>query len=309
MAADSGMGFHQGMIPSSFYDRHMVSFQSGAGQPSAGMTSRGMSSSGGTSSSGSTAGMYLPRNMVTNMPAISPSGSSSSDVLLGSTPKYKHVTGTPTDWSPYELAILKEGLIRYAHEPNIMKYIKIAAMLPTRTIRDVALRCCWISNRDTGKRRKPDEHYTGKKLKDMKEKMVSSTPTANCHMASSSSYLAPHSLMMHHSKQNDLVSNEVPVVDSITQHLLNENERLLSQIATNLETLKMQENTDLFLHTSNNITTILNRMSQMPGIMCLMPPLPVHVNDGYLSSFLQLNRTAATYGAPSNSHLKQEPRC
>jgi hypothetical protein len=34
-------------------------------------------------------------------------------------------------------------IFRYAHEPTIIKYIKIAAMLPTRTTRDVALRCWW----------------------------------------------------------------------------------------------------------------------------------------------------------------------
>jgi hypothetical protein len=34
-------------------------------------------------------------------------------------------------------------IFRYAHEPTIIKYIKIAAMLPTKTIRDVALRCWW----------------------------------------------------------------------------------------------------------------------------------------------------------------------
>ncbi|KAI4994738.1 hypothetical protein ZWY2020_034379 [Hordeum vulgare] len=32
-------------------------------------------------------------------------------------------------------------IFKYAREPNIMRYIKIAAMLPNRTIRDVALRC------------------------------------------------------------------------------------------------------------------------------------------------------------------------
>ena len=34
---------------------------------------------------------------------------------------------------------------RYAREPNVMRYIKIAAMLPNRTIRDVALRCWWAT--------------------------------------------------------------------------------------------------------------------------------------------------------------------
>jgi hypothetical protein len=82
--------------------------------------------------------------------------------------KYKFVTASPADWTAQEVATLEEGLIRlntlclltaftllhyiyidlilfarYACEPNITKYIKIAAMLPDKTIRDVALRCCW----------------------------------------------------------------------------------------------------------------------------------------------------------------------
>ena len=34
--------------------------------------------------------------------------------------------------------------IRYVHEQGIMKYIKIAASLPTKTVRDVAMRCQWV---------------------------------------------------------------------------------------------------------------------------------------------------------------------
>jgi len=32
----------------------------------------------------------------------------------------------------------------YANEPSIMKYIKIAAALPDKTVRDVAMRCRWL---------------------------------------------------------------------------------------------------------------------------------------------------------------------
>ncbi|OAY84093.1 hypothetical protein ACMD2_16496 [Ananas comosus] len=46
---------------------------------------------------------------------------------------------------------------------------------------------------------------------------------------------------------------------SATWHLLDENEQLLIQIASNLELFKIQENMDPFLRTSNNIATILNR--------------------------------------------------
>ena len=33
----------------------------------------------------------------------------------------------------------------YANEPSIMKYIKIAAALPDKTVRDVAMRCRWLT--------------------------------------------------------------------------------------------------------------------------------------------------------------------
>lgn len=38
-----------------------------------------------------------------------------------------------------------EYSFRYADEPSIMKYIKIAATLPDKTVRDVALRCRWMT--------------------------------------------------------------------------------------------------------------------------------------------------------------------
>lgn len=36
-------------------------------------------------------------------------------------------------------------ICRYADEPSIMRYIKIAAMLRDKTVRDVALRCRWMT--------------------------------------------------------------------------------------------------------------------------------------------------------------------
>jgi hypothetical protein len=141
MAADSGMGFHQG--GSSLYHHHsMLSFQS---------------------------------NPPDSAPAPAPPPAPPNAPALQGAPaqtNFKFVTGAPSDWTEYELAIFKEGLIRfssnpslssllyyrattallvviektrYAREPTIMKYIKIAAMLPTRTIRDVALRCQWAA--------------------------------------------------------------------------------------------------------------------------------------------------------------------
>ncbi|KAF8712553.1 hypothetical protein HU200_028304 [Digitaria exilis] len=64
-------------------------------------------------------------------------------------------------------------------------------------------------------------------------------------------------------------SEAVPVLDSATQHLLEKNNQLLTQIASNIETFKVgimiyftlstEENMDLFLLTNNNIRAILER--------------------------------------------------
>lgn len=115
MAADSGMGFHQGIIPS-FYNQHMVSFQSS----NMNNNSRGLNGSG-TVGTGSNSVLFVSpnssSNLISNMPSpgIGQAGSSSSDPFCGPMPKFKFVTGSPADWSLSELAMLKEGLVRYVH--------------------------------------------------------------------------------------------------------------------------------------------------------------------------------------------------
>ncbi|XP_008803871.1 uncharacterized protein LOC103717312 [Phoenix dactylifera] len=305
MATDSNMGFRQGTIPSSFCDRLMLSFQSGARNSTTEMISGGMSSSGMNSS---TCEMFLSGNpsMINNIPAISAAGSSSSNVHHDHVHRFKPGTVSGSDWSAQEAVKLNEGLTKYAHEPNFMKYIKIAAMLPEKTIRDVALRCRWMSNKQNGKRRNLEEHYAGKKIKDTKEKMVASSSTAKVHMVPSDN-MPPYSLMMHHNVNHfDHFSHEGPALDGAIRHLLDENVQMLCQISANLSTFKIQENIELFLHTRNNFTSILRRMSelpptmnQVPGIMSPLPHLPVLVNEELLKSVVSFNEKDVTYGAPS----------
>ncbi|XBI01101.1 uncharacterized protein LOC119337933 isoform X4 [Triticum dicoccoides] len=270
MAADSsmgmGMGFHQGASSLHHHRHNMLSFQSNPDSAPA------------------------PAPAPPAPPVFLPSPN--APVLQGAPPKYKFVTGSPSDWTPYELSIFQEGLARYAREPTIMKYIKIAAMLPTKTIRDVALRCRWTAGKES-RRRKPDEFYAGKRIRDLKEKMVVSTSLANFQMAPPNN-LVPFSMSMHHP-------------DNATQHLLEENNQLLNQISANIETFKLGENMDLFLRTNNNIQTILKRMSETPGVMGQMRPLPEPVNEGQLNSLLQLDRVVASYGdILHNTRMKDE---
>ncbi|KAL3824273.1 hypothetical protein ACJIZ3_020302 [Penstemon smallii] len=92
------------------------------------------------------------------------SQNNSSSLLLDSVPGLKHDTGLAVEWSVEEQYKLEEGLAKYANEPNIIRYIKIAALLHDKTVRDVALRCRWM----TRKRRKQDDQIFGKKVKDRK---------------------------------------------------------------------------------------------------------------------------------------------
>ncbi|XP_058098028.1 uncharacterized protein LOC131243001 isoform X2 [Magnolia sinica] len=298
MEMNSNTGFHHGAVPDSPFNHHVMMFQSGAINSSAGMMLPMGSSSGMNSMSGM-------------VPAGNSGGTSTGGHLVDTGPGLKHDTGLAADWSTEEQSILEEGLVKYADEPSIMRYIKIAATLRDKTVRDVALRCRWMT-RDNGKRRKSGEYYTGKKMRDRKEKMVDSSSMSSMPQAPLPN-MAAYSFMMHHSKHSDRLSYEVSAMDGRARHLLDENAQLFSQITANLATFKIRDNIDLFCRTRNNITAILNDMREMPGIMSQMPPLPVSLNEELANTFLpstaQLTSQTMMFIAPSGIHLKQEPRC
>ncbi|XP_026666156.2 uncharacterized protein LOC103721923 isoform X2 [Phoenix dactylifera] len=308
MAEDRSMNFqHGGVFPQSFCNQQVVSFQSGAVNSATGMI--GTNNMSGISS---TAGMILANNpavMINNASLMIPPSNSPSNILLEPVPGLKHGIGLAVDWSYEELAELREGLDRYANEPNIMKYIKIAARLPDKTVRDVAMRCRWMT-KENGKRRKQEEYYAGKKIKDGKEKMVDCSTRAYVHPIQPDN-AAAYSLMTHHVNHNNQFSCEAPVIDGATRHLLAENVQLFNRIAANLATfqyflLQIQNNIKLFCRTRNNITTIIKSMSEMPGIMSQMPPLPVSINEDLFSS--SIPSSASQAHAPGSGHLKEEPK-
>ncbi|KAI3459794.1 hypothetical protein Pfo_016457 [Paulownia fortunei] len=102
-------------------------------------------------------------------------------------PTFQHQRAISIDWTPKEQAIFEEGLTKYASQSNIIRYAKIAAQLKDKTIRDVALRCRWMTKKESGKRRKED--INARKTKDTKEKVIdSSTKPSLLAMQSGSSH-------------------------------------------------------------------------------------------------------------------------
>ncbi|XP_073315460.1 uncharacterized protein [Primulina huaijiensis] len=232
----------------------------------------------------------------------SPNSLSSSTLLLDSVPGLKHDTGLAVEWGIEEQYKLEEGLQMYANEPKILMYIKIAASLGDKTVRDVALRCRWMAS----KRRKHEDQSLVKKVKDQRDKLIDSSFRNNMSPASSMN-AASCSFISNHHNQNNLMFSEA--LSGTARHLLEENKQAFGQISANLSALKLQENVNLFFHTRNNITTILNDMSNMPGIMSRMPPLPVLLNEELASSVFPRSSQPMMFGSSSILCMKQEPRC
>ncbi|XP_073011498.1 uncharacterized protein [Typha latifolia] len=182
-------------------------------------------------------------------------------------------------WSHQELTILRDGLARYANEPSLVKYIKIAAAMPNKTVRDVATRCQWMI-------RKKNVKWAGNKRENKKDSQVDSSLTFNVYPNPPESNTA-YSSTMHNSSQCKQISCQATSVDGEILSLFDENYQLLKQIATNLETCQIQGNIDLFYRTRKNITDILERLNGTAGTVCQMPPLPVSVDDNLFLRILR----------------------
>ncbi|XVE85613.1 hypothetical protein DITRI_Ditri17bG0104200 [Diplodiscus trichospermus] len=255
-------------------NRHAISFQSAAINSSSEMIPM--------------SGYFAPPSMIfpgnssiisTSPALIQPGKSSGSSLLLDLVAGLKNDTGLAVEWSVDEQYILEDGLEKYKEEPNIMKYIKIAATLPDKTVRDVALRCRWMQR----KRRKPEEHNAGKKVNTRKDKLVESYSKMNMPSVLPLN-MAAYPLMMHHLDQNERMPSEE--ITGTIMHLLKQNAQAFSQITSNLLSYKLQDNIDLLFHTRTNITAILNHMRDMPGLMSQMLPFSVSINEDLANSIL-----------------------
>ncbi|KMZ69926.1 hypothetical protein ZOSMA_202G00130 [Zostera marina] len=266
MEADPNLNFHMGMLSSQLHGSHVVSFQSGT------ITNSSMVyPMEGSSETSFTPGMMLAGNQ------LGQSGSCSSNLFFDQMAGLSNNAALPVDWSYDEQLLLETGFLNYAHELNITKYIKIAALLRNKTVRDVALRCRWMCNKGSGKRRKPKEHYPVKKMKDRKDKSIDSSLISNKSPYQQEN-MPFYSFMTPHMNNTSRFLSEVPIIDDATQCLIEENNLIFHQLEDNLENVKLQNNFSLFCHSRNNITSILSRMGEMPGIMSQMPPLPIEIN-------------------------------
>uniref|UniRef100_A0A0D9VIM0 Myb-like domain-containing protein n=1 Tax=Leersia perrieri TaxID=77586 RepID=A0A0D9VIM0_9ORYZ len=240
---------HYAVFPHSFCNQHVVSFQTstitnGSGaMPVCPVTSGGMNSD-----------LTIMNNTTPSMIV----STASPNMLADSNQGLKYAAPMAVDWSYPELQLLNDGLFKYANEPGIMKYIKIAAMLPEKTVRDVAMRCQWMAKKENTRRRKTDEHYLGKKTRERKDKMVeSSWATTSRHVQTTD--ISTSAMACNTTVHDNQFQSGVSEIDRAMLNVLEENARLLKQIEENILASQAQKNIDLFHHTRRNISDLLQR--------------------------------------------------
>ncbi|KAG2725930.1 hypothetical protein I3843_01G086900 [Carya illinoinensis] len=195
----------------------------------------------------------------------------------------KHNPGISLDWTADEQATLEEGLANFCSESNIIRYAKIAMKLPNKSVRDVALRCRWMTKKENSKRRK-DEHNLTRKNKEKKERVNDSS-------AKSSSFVARPIVPPYTPPTMDNDDGiSFKAIGGVTGDLLEQNAQALHQISLNLTAMQLRENTSLFCQTRDNIHKIMNDLSlnDTPEVMKQMPPLPVKLNEELANSILPL---------------------
>ncbi|KAJ8458386.1 hypothetical protein OPV22_031312 [Ensete ventricosum] len=201
--------------------------------------------------------------------------------VAGPAQALKHNPGLSIEWAAEEQAILEEGLSKYASESIIVRYAKIAIQLRDKTVRDVALRCRWLTKKENSKRRKEDHNLT-RKNKDKKERVTETSAKSSGHLGTRPNVL-PYTPPMLPVDDDDI---SYKAIGGQTGELLENNAETFTKISANFTNLRMQDNINLFCQTRENILAILKDLNDMPEIMKQMPPLPVKLNEELANSIL-----------------------
>ncbi|CDY22120.1 BnaC01g39810D [Brassica napus] len=193
----------------------------------------------------------------------------------------RHNPGISVDWTLEEQSLLEDLLAKYASEPTIVRYAKIAMKMKDKTVRDVALRCRWMTKKENGKRRKED--HSSRKSKDKKEKTTDSSAKSSSHLIvhpNGPSYAPP----MMPIDTDDGISYKA--IGGVSGDLLEQNAQMFNQVSTNFSAFQIHENVNILCKARDNILAILNDLNDMPEVMKQMPPLPVKVNQDLANSIL-----------------------
>ncbi|GAB4823403.1 hypothetical protein N2152v2_010449 [Parachlorella kessleri] len=226
------------------------------------------------------------------------------------------------DWSEDEQRTLEEHLARFPPEryDALQRYVKLAAMLPRKSVRDVALRCKWTLHQQMLRKRKLEQGGGGKGPMGMAAKKPAGAKPPLMPMPLPVSgvggpvpgtvpppFLPPGSQPPGSSGAPAAGTaaaspSESLIVDGPIAQLLETNYGILNTFRANMSGFKVAENTQLLMEFRDNILSIISHMENMGGVMDQMPQLPVRLNVDLANSFLPSRSslpTPAAYAAVS----------
>ena len=169
----------------------------------------------------------------------------------------------------------------------VQRYVRIAAGLQRKTVRDVALRVRWTNEMNI-KRRGQDMNNGGRLMPG------SVVMNANPNLG----IVTPPPLPLH--------ADGSQTVEGPIAYLLDANISILNQFRTNMASFKVHENTQLLVQFRDNIMQILQAMDNMGGVMATLPPLPVSMNVDMANEFLP-SRSAGYFAMNSMTIPPPEP--
>ncbi|TMW88038.1 hypothetical protein EJD97_019105 [Solanum chilense] len=141
----------------------------------------------------------------------------------------KHNAYLNNHWTPDEQSALEALLVKYSTDNEMHRYAKIAMHLKDKCLRDVILRCRWMSE----------------KLTDLMPKLTnyaSAPPNAQAILPMDS-------------------NGEIfyQAIGGPTGMLLEQNAQALDQISANFAACQIQENINLLWQTQSNIFNVINK--------------------------------------------------
>ena len=178
------------------------------------------------------------------------------------------------DWTEEEQKSLETLMTKYTPErmDPVQRYVRMAAALPRKGVRDVALRVRWTMQQRM-KRRAADSGAGkgGSVMASGANPMIPMNPNLGI--------VTPPVMPLQGQDGNQ-------TVDGPIAYLLDANLSILNQFRTNMASFKVHENTQLLVQYRDNILQILHAMDSMGGVMSKLPPLPVKLNVDMANEFL-----------------------
>ncbi|KAL8213926.1 hypothetical protein R6Q57_003375 [Mikania cordata] len=145
-------------------------------------------------------------------PAVEISPVGPSEIAL------KQTVGPSIYWSRDEQSLLEELIVKYASDNMVMRYAKIALKLQNKTLKDVALRCRWMTEKEKRKQ--------GKKKQEKKEEAASEQVKSPSTNHSSGECI------------DEEISCRVVTVGAAAAQLLEQSDHTINQVSANAYVFK-----------------------------------------------------------------------